>query len=146
MSSKDKTSFSRVAVAAAVMIVAALFAIMTITEWWPIIVTRNAERVAAYYFGSESMMAHGGWRYSNPNVYAWTCLSEAFAAVATLPPLWMAIVRRSRKAVYALAFICALYVGCTVVLGEIQWSRRATLAQSAAEQAVEADGRYAPAA
>jgi hypothetical protein len=138
MSSTEKTAFPRVALAAAVMIVAVLFTAAMITEWWPIIVTRNAAHIASYHFGSESMMGHGGWRYSNPNVYAWTAFAEASAGTATLPALWMVIVRRSRKAAFALVFICAAYACLAVVLGLIHWTTRESLAQSAAEQAVAA--------
>ncbi len=135
MSSGDKTSFGRVAVAAAAMIVAALFAVGMLTEWWPIIVTRDAAHIASYRFGSESMMGHGGWRYSNPNVYAWTAFAEAIAALATMPALWMTIVRRSRKAAYALVFICAAYVASALVLEQIHWSVRDRLSRGDADRA-----------
>ena len=121
------------------MIVAALFALMTLSEWWPIIVTRNAAHIAGYHFGSESMMGHGGWRYSNPKVYAWTAFGESLAATATLPALWMTVVRRSRKAASGLVLICVVYTASALALGQIQWTTRATLSQSAAEQAVAAD-------
>jgi hypothetical protein len=139
MTSVEKISSSRVAVAAAVMGLAAVFAIAMLTEWWPIIVARNAAHVASYHFGSESMLGHGGWKYSNPNVYAWTAFAEAVAATATLPALWMTIVRRSRKATYALVFVLAVYAGSAVVLGQIRWAKRATLSLSVAEQTVADD-------
>ena len=74
---------------------------MMLSEWFPVIVTRSGAHIASYRFGSESTIAHGGWRYSNPEVYGWTALAEAVAAVATMPALWMIIVRRSRRAVAA---------------------------------------------
>jgi hypothetical protein len=96
-------------------------------QWWPIIVSRNPAHIASYHFGSESMMGHGGWKYSNPEVYAWTAFAEAIAATATLPTLWMIIVRRSRKAALALVFICAAYVGSALILGQINWATREAL-------------------
>lgn len=125
MSSAEGSSSSRAALAAAVMLLAALFAVAMLSEWWPIAVTRSAARIASYHFGSPSMVAHGGWRYANPSVYAWTAFAEAMAALATLPAVWMTIVRRSRKAAYALLFICAVYVACAAVLGRIDWPRAA---------------------
>ena len=139
MSSPEKTSFQRVALAAAVMALAALFAVAMLSEWWPIIVSRNAAHIASYHFGSESMMGHGGWRYATPNVYAWTAFAEAVAATATLPALWMIIVHRSRKAVYGLVFVLAVYGGSSFLLGQLHWTTRESLSQSAAEQAVAAD-------
>jgi hypothetical protein len=127
MSSSEKYSVSQVALASAIMCVAALFAVAMVTEWWPIIVSRNPAHIASYHFGSESMMGHGGWKYSNPEVYAWTAFAEAIAATATLPTLWMIIVRRSRKAALALVFICAAYVGSALILGQINWATREAL-------------------
>ncbi len=132
MTSWEKPSHSRVALALAVMSIAALFAAAMVSEWWPIIVTRSAAHIASYHFGSESMIAHGGWKYSNPEVYAWTAFAEAIAAVATMPALWMIIVRRSRRAVFALVFICAVYFGAALLLGQIKWARSETLSQGAA--------------
>jgi len=127
MSSSEKPSHSRVALAVAIMCVAALFAVAMVTEWWPIIVIRSPARIASYHFGSESMVGHGGWKYSNPEVYAWTAFAEAIAATATLPTLWMIVVRRSRRAAFALAIICAVYAGSAFILGQINWATRETL-------------------
>lgn len=138
MSSADKAAFSRVALAVALMMVAALFAVLMLTEWWPIIVRRNVAHIASYHFGSKSMMGHGGWKYSNPNVYAWTAFAEAVSATATMPALWMTIVRRSRKAAYVLVFICAVYAGSAFVLGQIHWTTRRSLSRSTAVHAVAA--------
>ena len=77
---------------------------------------------------------------ASSEVYARTAFAEAIAATATLPTLWMIIVRRSRKAALALVLICAVYVGSALILGQINWTtREALLAHgSAAEQAVAA--------
>jgi hypothetical protein len=104
------------------MCVAALFAGAVLTEWWPIVVARDSARIASYHFGSLSMMGNAGWRYSNPEVYAWTAFAEAVAALATLPMLWLTIVRRSRKAAIGLTIVCAGYLCASVVLGHVHWS------------------------
>ncbi len=120
MGSSEKASYSRVALAIVIISVAVLFAVTMLSEWSTIIVTRSSAHIASYDFGSESMMSHGGWRYSNPEVYAWTAFAEAVVAVATIPALWMIIVRRSRRAVFALVFICVAYVGAALVLGQAE--------------------------
>jgi hypothetical protein len=125
MSFMEKPSFFQVALAAAVMCLAAIFAVAMFSEWWPIIVTRSPAYIATYHFGSESMMGHGGWKYANPEVYAWTAFAEATAALATLPALWITIVRRRRKGAVALIIICVAYAGISVILGQINWSTRA---------------------
>jgi len=73
------------------------------------------------------MMGHGGWKYANPEVYAWAAFAEAFAALSTLPALWITIVRRQRKGAVALIIICVAYAGISVILGQINWSTRAAL-------------------
>jgi len=110
------------------MCMAALFAVAMLTEWWPIVVVRDSAHIASRSFGSSLMMRQGGWRYANPEVYAWTAFAEAFAATLTMPVLWLTIVRRSRKAATALAVVCATYVVASLVLGQINWTPRATLA------------------
>jgi len=107
--------------------VAAFYAVAMLTEWWPIVVARDTVHVATYHFGSASTLGQGGWKYANPEVYAWTAFAEAFAAMATMPMLWLTIVRRSRKAAFALVIVCAVYAGVSVILGQIPWSPRETL-------------------
>lgn len=118
---------SRAALAAVVMGLAAFYAVVLLCEWWPIVVARDTVHVATYHFGYASTLGHGGWKYANPEVYAWTAFAEAFAAMATMPMLWLTIVRRSRKAAFALVIVCAVYAGVSVILGQIPWSPRETL-------------------
>jgi hypothetical protein len=121
----EKPSFFQVALATVVMGLATIFAVTMLGEWWPIIVTRSAARIASYHFGSPSMMGHGGWRYANPDVYAWTAFAEALAALSTLPALWITIVRRQRKGAVVLIIICVAYAAISVILGQLTWSTRA---------------------
>jgi hypothetical protein len=127
MSSSVEFPVSRAALAAVVMGLAAFYAAVLLCEWWPIVVARDTVHVATYHFGSASTLGHGGWKYANPEVYAWTAFAEAFAATATMPMLWLTIVRRSRKAAIALVIVCAAYAGASVILGQIPWSPRETL-------------------
>src|SRR5664279_5386907 len=100
---------------------------MCIRDRWPIVVARDTVHVATYHFGSASTLGHGGWKYANPEVYAWTAFAEAFAAMATMPMLWLTIVRRSRRAALALVVVCAGYGGVSLILGHIHWSHRKAL-------------------
>jgi hypothetical protein len=106
------------------MALAGLFAFAMLSEWWPIAIKQDLARIGSYHFGSVSMMGQGGWRYANPEVYAWTALAEAVAAIATMPAIWLTIVRRSRKGALALVVVCAVYLASSVVLGQIHWSAR----------------------
>lgn len=124
MAPPEKTAASRTATAAVTIGVAALFAIMMLGEWWPIVVARSPARIATYHFGTETMVRQGGWRYANPQVYAWTAFAEAMAAVAAIPVLWITIVRRSRRAAKGLILLCVAYVGVAVLLGRMEWTRR----------------------
>jgi hypothetical protein len=129
MTFPEQSRRSRIVLAIAVMGLAALFAAMMLAEWFPIVVTRSPARIASYHFGSASTTAHGGWKYSNPEVFAWSAFAEAMAAVATMPVLWMIIVRRSRRAVIGLVAICAVYLVASLVLGEMKWATRSGLSQ-----------------
>lgn len=131
MSSEEGFPYARVALAAAVVGLAGVFAIAMLGEWWPIAVKHDLAHIGSYRFGSQSMMGHGGWRYANPEVYAWTAFAEAIAAVATMPAIWLTIVRRSRKAALALVLVCVAYLVSSVVLGQMHWSaRQGPLSQS----------------
>jgi hypothetical protein len=124
MAAPEKTAVSRIATAAVTIGVAALFALMMLGEWWPIVVARSPARIATYHFGTETMIRQGGWRYANPQVYAWTSFAEAMTAVAAMPILWITIVRRSRRAAKGLILLCVAYAGLAVLLGRMEWTRR----------------------
>jgi hypothetical protein len=124
VSSPQEFPRARVVFAAAVMSLAGLFAFVMLSEWWPIAITQDLVRIGSYHFGSGSMMGQGGWRYANPEVFAWTALAEAVAAIATMPAIWLIIVRRSRKAALALVVVCAIYLASSVILGQLDWPTR----------------------
>lgn len=124
MSSTSEFPYARAAFAAAVMCLAGVFAIAMLAEWWPIAIKQDLARIGSYHFGSASTIGHGGWRYANPEVYAWTAFAEAVAATATMAAIWLTIVGRSRKAAMALVVVCAVYLASSVVLGQIHWSAR----------------------
>jgi hypothetical protein len=89
---------TRLVGASGVLVLAALYAILMLSEWWPIVVRSDAVRIAEYHFGSESMMAHGGWKYASAGLYAWTAFAQAALAMITGGAFSVAIFRRSRAA------------------------------------------------
>lgn len=108
MDSSESRELSRLVAGFCVLGGAALYAVLMLSEWWPIVVRRDPVRIADYHFGSESMMAHGGWKYASADLYAWTAFSEATLAMVIGGTLSLAVLRRSR-----LALAC----GCLLVLG-----------------------------
>lgn len=97
-----------------VVVLAALFAIMMLSEWWPIVVRHDLVRIADYHFGSESMMAHGGWKYASASLYAWTAFAEAALALVIGGAFSVAILRRSR-----LALACGWLLVISWIAGSI---------------------------
>ena len=45
-------------------------------EWIRIGLIRNPNEISKYYFGSEAMVTHGGWRYTTASAYGWSTFVE----------------------------------------------------------------------
>ena len=46
-------------------------------EWYVIGLRADKSTIADYHFGSEAMIGHGGYHYSNPELYASTAATSA---------------------------------------------------------------------
>jgi len=76
-------------------------------EWFRIGVIRNPNEISKYYFGSESMTAHGGWRYSSAAAYAWSAFVEGFLlCLASIFTLWSSLQAKGKQTA----------VGCTLMI------------------------------
>jgi hypothetical protein len=116
----------RVALALIPACAGAAIVFLFLTEWWPIAVNGDASLISEYHFGSETMMGIGGWRYANPEVYAWTAFAEALALGSITVLTWRAIVRRSRLSLVVIAFLVIAWWGTAAFLGQLNWATRAT--------------------
>jgi hypothetical protein len=77
MDGQHRTTLVRIASALGVFSLSIGYALLMLAEWWRIAVSSDQAHVADYHFGSESMIAHGGWQYASPALYAWTAFAEA---------------------------------------------------------------------
>jgi hypothetical protein len=67
-----------------VAVAGTVVAFALLSEWWRIGVVADPTVVAQYHFGSESMTAHGGFKYKFAALYSWSALffGAGFVAVA----------------------------------------------------------------
>jgi hypothetical protein len=93
-----ETKRTRTAAAAGVLLLSIGYAILMLSEWWPIVVFRDQVRIEDYHFGAESMMAHGGWKYASAGLYAWTAFTQAALALVVGVAFSVSLYRRSRMA------------------------------------------------
>ncbi len=59
-----------------------MLAALVLREWLLVAVIAEPDVIRGYYFGSEAMIAHGGWHYRSAETYA--AKSLATGAVALL--------------------------------------------------------------
>ena len=89
--------------------VAALLAVVFLSEWVRVAVIADSATVESYHFGSEAMVGHGGWPYRTAALYARTSLVGGLVALVVTGAFVVAVVRRSR--VLALVAYGLLVVG-----------------------------------
>ncbi|HKA35054.1 MAG TPA: hypothetical protein VKH64_17700 [Candidatus Binatia bacterium] len=63
--------------------------VLAVSEWWQIAIVADPDNIAGYNFGSEAMIANGGWHYASANVYAWSALVEGFVFATAL---WLLVI------------------------------------------------------
>lgn len=101
--------------------------IVGVVEAWSTVIRPDPVRVAEYHFGSEAMIAHGGWQYSSPEVYGWTALLLV-AGVGI--PCALGGVALWRKSIGLALLAALLFLGascCWYSMAHIEWERRGTL-------------------
>lgn len=78
-------------------------------EWYRIGVVADPREIAGYFFGSESMAAHGGWKYRTASIYAWSSLA---AGVLGLLPiiLFVGVVRSGERKKLVRAYVAMAVV------------------------------------
>jgi len=108
-------------------LLAAIVVAIGVVESWSIVIRPDPARVAQYHFGSEAMIAHGGWQYSNPEVYGWTFLLLVASIGVACALVGVAMWRRS----IGLGLVAALLIvgaGCYwYSMAHMEWKRRGTL-------------------
>jgi hypothetical protein len=113
-----KTKRLRTAAAAVVLLLTISYALLMLSACC-LVVFGDQAHIDDYHFGSESMIAHGGWRYASAGLYAWTAFTEGTLALAVGVAFSISLYRRSR-----VALVC----GCLVVAG---WLIASILAERA---------------
>jgi hypothetical protein len=76
-------------------------------EWIRIVLIKDPNEIGKYYFGSEAMAAHGGWRYSSAVTYAWSAFAEGFfLLLVSVLTLWHSLQAKKKET----AIGCALMI------------------------------------
>ena len=105
----------RLCVALPGILVCLLWASIMFWEWFRIWAVADPQEIAGYYFGSESMTAHGGWKYRSAAVYAWSCLAEG--TVGLLPIImFMRAVRQGPRKKVILAYLSMAFIYLAIAL------------------------------
>src|SRR4030042_2179031 len=54
------------------------FSLLFFYEFYQIGIVADPPEIEKYYFGSEAMIAHGGWKYASASVYSFSSFVGAF--------------------------------------------------------------------
>ena len=84
---------------------------LLLTEWIRIGFIGSPKEIEKYYFGSEAMISHGGWKYGSATKYAWSAFGEGIFA-GTMGLLFIYGYLRSSKKIIAIG-----YAGIALLLG-----------------------------
>ena len=76
------------------IIFSGLWAFVLLSEWYSVGVEADPETIKNYYFGSETMVGHGGWGYKSAELYARSALIQGLVAVAITTIFVVAAIRR----------------------------------------------------
>jgi hypothetical protein len=79
------------------LLIAGALAAASLTEWVRIGVVADPEVIKAYYFGSEAMVAHGGWTYRSAATYATTALAEGVVGLGVVALFAVGFTRPGRR-------------------------------------------------
>jgi hypothetical protein len=80
-------------------------------EWLRIGIIADPNEISKYYFGSEAMMDHGGWRYSSASIYAWSAFAEGmFLIIFSTFTFWSSIQSKGKKTAIGCALIFLWFV------------------------------------
>lgn len=108
-------------------VLAAVLMAVGVMESWSVVTRPDPARVAEYHFGSEAMIAHGGWQYSNPEVYGWTSLLLVAGIAVPCALLGVAVWRRSTGLGLLAAFLIVAASCCWYSMAHMEWERRGAL-------------------
>ena len=114
-----ETKRARTVAAAGVILLSIAYALLMLSEWWPIVVFRDQVRIEDYHFGSESMMAHGGWKYASAGLYAWTAFTQATLALVVGVAFSISLYRRSRVALACGWLVVAGWLIASILAGRV---------------------------
>ena len=112
-----ETKRTRTVAAAGVLLLSIGYALLMLSEWWPIVVFRDQVRIEDYHFGSESMIAHGGWKYTTADIYAWTAFMQAALALVVGVAFSVSLYRRSRIALACGWLVVAGWLVASILAG-----------------------------
>jgi hypothetical protein len=85
-------------------------------EWFRIWAVADPKEIASYFFGSESMVAHGGWKYRSAATYAWSSFVEGTLGLLPIVMFVRAVQQGSRKkTILAYVVMAMIYLAIAFV-------------------------------
>jgi hypothetical protein len=92
------------------IVLTVMFSILLISEFVRIGIIGDPAEINRYFFGSETMMDHGGWKYKSSSIYAWTSLVEGLLVLSISSIFIMAVVQNKKSFVNIGFFILVLWL------------------------------------
>jgi hypothetical protein len=81
-------------------ILSLLAGVAILYEWIRIGIIANPEEIKKYYFGSEAMIAHGGWMYKSASIYAWSAFAEGIIIFVVMANFIISLIKKLRWGIY----------------------------------------------
>ena len=115
-------------IATLLFLLATAIFVLGLSEFSFTVLAPDPDQVAQYHFGSEAMLADGGWHYSNPELYGWSAFLFSALATAGIVLIGLALLRRSSRFVAAaIIALLAILVAGNEVASHRDWERRSSL-------------------
>lgn len=92
-----------------------LISFLLLEDWWLMIIINDIDYIDSYHFGSESMMAHGGWVYKNKELYAWSGFGIAIIGIIGFITGIISFIKKSRFLKQCTIWLCVLFIFSIIV-------------------------------
>ena len=85
-------------------------ALLVLWEWARIAIISDPKEIAGYYFGSEAMIVHGGWKYQSASTYAWVCFAEGLFYICASATFLHSTVKKYSCRIYLIYAVLLIFV------------------------------------
>lgn len=124
--------YFRVGVGGLLIALGLILIALGMSESWFTVLAPDKDQIANYHFGSEAMLAHGGWTYANPELYGWSALASLGFGGLAVAVVGVGLLRASWRIALSGIALWLLVVVAMQYLGRQEWERRPTVRETLA--------------